>query len=375
MVDPKESPEIPNSAGSKSNPESAGTSQPASGRDPELEALLRSRSSDDDGPSRSTKSRRTKRPKAKTGTSLDRRSKKSKLPVVAGALAAVLLLGGGGTALWMTLDPGEAQIDPDRNKDRTQKVGTKQADPESEKDAPFNNATSDDAVFPVPLDEWQKDIGTQGLGPEDRTELLATLLGSDLDSSAGLLPSEAAGFTSDDLLTINEDGSLNPNYSYWTKESFTADSGQIIERFLNPRFGNWERYQGKGSDPNGIDPAALFPGTFTDDMLKSGEPVVNWLPIYADWSNDNYGRSDLSATGARWYGQVVSSTSEFVFDEETSQYTVNFEADVRFSAYKSNGEKVSEKGKLSIQFVANPGGERGSGGKVLVNRSNLTIGG
>jgi len=374
MVDPKESPEIPDTSGPESNLESAGPLSSTPRRDPELEALLRSRSSDDDG-GVTKATRGKKRPaksRPKTGTSLDRRSRKSKLPIVGAALAGVLLLGGGGTALWATLSDGEAQIDPERNKSRTQEVGTKQVDPETEKDAPFN---TESGVFPIPLENWQTGTGTQGLSPEGRTELLDTLYGSDLSTSASILPSEAAGFTSDDLKVDTEDGSLNPYYSYWTQESFTADSGQIIEKFLNPRFGAWERYQNVGFDPNGIDPAELFPGTFTDDMLKSSEPVVNWLPIYADWSNDNYGRSDLASTGARWYGEVESSTSKFVFDEATSQYTVNFEANVKFTAYESSGEKVSEKGKLSLEFVANPGGERGSGGKVLVNRSNLTIGG
>jgi len=375
MVDPKESSEVPNSATPADGLDRAESVKPT--RDPELEALLKSRSSDDDEgvPAARTRTKRSRNSKgARTGTSLDRKSKKSKTPIVAGALAAVLLLGGGGTALWLTLAPGESQIDPDRNRGRTQDAGTKQADPEDEADAPFN-ADSGSGVFPIALDDWQQGPGTEGLGPEGRTALLETLTGSDLSISASTLPAEAAGFTSDDLNALNADGTLNGYYSYWTQESFTADAGQIVEKFLNPRFGNWEIYQGKGLDPNGIDAAKLFPSTFTDDLLKNGGPVVNWLPIYADWDNDSYGRGDLSATGARWYGEVVSSTSEFVYNEDSSQYTVNFNADVKFTAYKSNGEKVSEKGKLSLEFVANPGGERGSGGKVLVNKSNLTIGG
>lgn len=374
MADPKEFSETPNAALPGDTQGAAETVQPSSGRDPILEELLKSKSVDDEeGTVPSKKSPRSKKQKpAKTGTSLDRKSKKSKLPLITALVAAVLIIGGGGTALWLTLTPGAAQIDPDRNKGKTQAVGEREINPEDEADAAFNTEAG---VFPIPLEEWQKAVGTEGVSPENEAALLQTMLGSDLYSAAGVLPAEAAGFTSDDSLVFNEDGSLNTLYSFWTRESFTSEAGQIIEKFLNPRFGAWEAYQGKGADPNGIDPVSLFPNTFTDDALKTGDPVSKWLPIYADWSNNNYGRSDLSATGQRWYGQVQDSTSEFVWDEASSQYDVTFTANVKFTAYKSTGEKVSEKGVLTLEFVANPGGERGPGGKVLVNRSSLTIGG
>ena len=272
----------------------------------------------------------------------------------------------------MTLSPGSAQIDPDRNSGKTQTLTQKEADPNSEKDAPW---TTEAGKYPITLEPWQTEPATEGITPEAAAALLETLSGTDLNLDAGTLPSEEAGFTSDDSLAVNADESLNSWYSFWTKESYTRDAGQIIEKFINPRFGNWEAYQGRGSDPNGIDPAALFPNTFTDDYLKSGKPVAETLPIYADWANNNYGRGDLSATGPRWYGQIVSSASEFVYDTETGQYTVNFSAEVRYTAYKSNGEKVSEKGTLKLELVANPRSERGSGGKVLVNSSSLTMGG
>jgi len=372
MADPKGSPEIPDEAVPENASETAGSDQPTSARDPELEALLRSRSADSDEgiPAKKT-GRRSSKP-TKTGTSLDRKSKRSKLPLVAIIVAAAVVIGGGGFAAWMNFAPEHSQIDPNRNKDRTQKAGTKPVDPSDEVDAPFNKP---DGVFPVKVPDWAQESGVQGVTPAEREKIESSFYGTDLSTSASILPSEAAGFTSDDSKSDNEDGTLNELYSYWTQESFTTDSGEIIEKFLNPRFGNWEQYQKPGANPESIDPAKQFPNTFTNDMLKSGEPVRSWLPIYADWNSNNYGRSDLSATGARWYGEITDSTSNFVYDDETSQYTVDFKANVKFTAYTHDGDKVSEKGVLSLEFVANPDGERGPGGKVLVNRSSLTIGG
>lgn len=367
MTDPKGSADLPETAGQASTADAV---EPASKRDPILEELLRSKSNDDE-PAATSKKQRRKKKGPQTGTSLDKKSRKSKLPIVAGILAGILVLGGGGYGLWVLYGPA-AEAGEETGNGKTQAAGTKQADPEDEVDAVWNNQES---MFPIKLEDWQMKTGVEGISPEEEALLVGGLLGSDLSTAASILPSEAAGFTSDDGKILNEDGSVNSLYSYWTQEAFLGGAGQAIEKFLNPRFGAWEAYQGRGEDPNSIDPAALFPNTFTADLLGAGAPVKSWLPIYADWSNDNYGRGDLAATGARWYGQIESSQSEFVWDEATSQYVVNFKANVKFTAYKTNGEKATEKGVLTLEFVANPGGEKGPGGKVLVNGSSLTIGG
>lgn len=367
MTDPKGSADLPETAGKMP---AADAVEPVSKRDPILEELLRSKS-DDDAPEAAVKKTKRKKKGPQTGTSLDKKSRKSKLPLVAGILAGVLILGGGGYGLWSLFGP-TAEAGEESGNSKTQAAGTKKASPEDEVDAVWNN---EETIFPIKLEDWQTKSGTEGISPEEEALLVAGLLGSDLSVSSSILPSEAAGFTSDDSKILNEDGSVNSLYSYWTQEAFLGSAGQAIERFLNPRFGAWEEYQGRGKDPNSIEPATLFPNTFTSDLLGSGKPVNEWLPIYADWDNDGYGRGDLAATGARWYGEIESSQSEFVWDESTSQYVVNFTANVKFTAYKTNGEKATEKGVLTLEFVANPGGVKGSGGKVLVNGSSLTIGG
>lgn len=371
MVDPQESSEIPKDSLPEPIEEVDNVNKTTSERDPILEELLKSKSKNAENTANVKK--RKKPVIQKTGTSLDKKSKKSKLPLVAAITAGVLILGGGGTSLWLNLNDDQQQVTSDKNSDKTKPIDkSDENEVESEKDAPWN---TEEGVFPIELKEWQKGSGKEGLNEKEEKELLETLAGSDLNISASILPSEAAGFTSDDSKILDENGSLNPLYSFWTQESFTSETGQIIEKFLNPRFGEWEDYQGQGSDPNSIDPASLFPNTFTNELLESGEPVSSWLPIYADWSNNNYGRDDLSSTGPRWYGSLESSNAEFIWDEESSQYTVDFTGNVEFTTYKSNGEKLSEKGVLTLELVANSDREKGAGGKVLVNRSSLTIGG
>lgn len=380
MANEKEIPETPDSILSE-NGEDA--SIKASGeRDPILEELLRSKSDDD--PVKSPKSKRAKNKRkakagGKTGTSLDKK-RKILSPLVLLVALIVLLLAGGGVVTSMYLMPDKSQISEDKNSGKTQKV--EQGESATEKDpAAEANAiwTEEGKQFPVEKDEWQKNYGGVGAGIDPDSEQFAqvveTYYGSDLDSSAGILPSEAAGFTSDESQIFLEDGSLNPMYSFWTKEVFVGQTGIILEKFLNPTYGLWESYQGKGMDPNSIDPKELFQGVFTKRLLEEGGAVSGWLPIYADWNGNNYGRNDLPDSGPRWFGEIVSSITEFTWDEEIDQYSAQFTGEVRFVSYTSDGKKISQDGTLSLKFVANPSGERGDGGKVLVDQANLTIGG
>lgn len=388
MADEKEIPETPESILSDNGED---LSVAADGeRDPILEQLLKSKS-DDDGdssPASSKKSktqRKQKKSKAvapKTGTSLDKK-KRLVSPLVAIVAASALLLGGGGLAASLYLTPSDSQLisgkDSDKTKDiaGTGKDGEKEfteKDLEKEKMAPWNQEGTE---YPIEMENWQKTGGgvsstvTSDLYPQ----IVETYYGSDFDSSAGILPSEAAGFTPDENLVTLEDDSLNPFYSFWTKELFIGETGVILEKFLNPTYGSWDAYQGKGEDPNSIKPDKLFKGVFTTRLLEEGGAVSSWLPIYADWSGNSYGRNDLPQNGPRWFGEVTSSTAEFTWNEEEEQYSAKFVGQVKFVSYTSEGKKVSKDGTMTLTFVANPSGERGAGGKVLVDQANLTIGG
>jgi len=330
-------------------------------RDPILEELLRSK-----GDAEEPKPRKKGRKAGATGTSLDR--KKSRAPIIAAVVAGALILGGGATAGIMWLTPDQAQVDPDRDADKLKDANgvTREIDPE---EAPWNSG-EEDAAYPIDLEDWQKvESNRAGSSPEELAAVNNALYGSDLFASAGILPSEAAGFTSDDAQAELEDGSLNPLYSYWTQEVFVGEAGAIIERFLNPIYGGWTVYQ--TSAPGSDATTELFPNVFTDSFIDAGTRA----PIYADWEGNGYGRSDLQANNGIWFGSVESSETTFTWDGDMEQYSATFVGNVKFTAYTKDGGTATQTGVLTVDFVANPDGIKGSGGKVLVDSANLSIGG
>lgn len=335
----------------------------SSKRDPILEELLKSKGDADEVAPPRAKGKKTKE---RTGTSLDR--KKSRAPIIAAVVAGALILGGGATAGIMWLAPDQAQIDPDGDSDKLKDANgvTKEIDPE---EAPWNSG-EEDAAYPIDLEDWQKiESNKAGSSPEELAAVNNALYGSDIFASAGILPSEAAGFTSDDSQAELEDGSLNPLYSYWTQEVFVGEAGAIIERFLNPIYGGWTTYQ--TSSPSSIAATELFPNVFTDSFIEAETRA----PIYADWEGNGYGRSDLQANNGIWFGSVESSETTFTWDGDMEQYSATFVGNVKFTAYTKDGGTATQTGVLTVDFVANPDGVRGSGGKVLVDSANLSIGG
>lgn len=246
--------------------------------------------------------------------------------------------------------------------------------------------------FPVDTEEWQEEpfvVENEAKPVEnedgeevmrvdysniDQPSVLQTWEGTSLMNSAGTLPSEAAGFTSDVTKVELEDGSLNPDFSYWTTEVFTLQTGMHIERLINPTVGNWSYYQ--YSQAGGTFQINAIADMFSDDWFErnAGKKLSEYVPVYADWNANDYGMADkLLASGPRWYGKVTDSTSEFVYDMETLQYTVNFTADVSFTSWAKDQTKLEKTGTLTLKLISNANGANSSGYRVVIDDASLKV--
>lgn len=329
--------------------------------------------STDDSSDENVKKRSKKEQKAidKLNRDLNKSSKQRKVKphalAIAGACALVLV--GGvtfGVLQWGSDIFGEQEAE---NK-KTQAIGT-DVDALLEKEHKAFESKQGDENYPVNLADWQKDVP----GSSDTVEsVIGSYYGSDLDMVASVLPSEAAGFTSNqDENVLDGDGTPNPMYSFWTRESFLYETGIILEKFLNPEYGSWYGYQFADGEPENIDVRSHFSRVFTNAALENKAPLREWLPIYADWDSNDYGVRDLPLARARWFGKVESVTADFAWSDQDLQYTVNMVANVKYTSYLNSGERVTKDGVLELELVANPSGEKGEGGRVLVNKSKLTV--
>ena len=200
---------------------------------------------------------------------------------------------------------------------------------------------------------------------------------SDLYAASNMLPSEEAGFTSDDSKAVDETGFPNPMYSYWTQEQFVFDTNMILEMFTNPDVGEWGEYELPGSDP-----AKNFKATSLNPVLSSSlkEKIDNdgakqtniGLPL--DWGNNEYGMAgQFPEFGYRWYGKVNGIKTQMKYDDSSSAYDVTLTADVTYRALLKNGGSIEKQGTLVLDLISGQKENVESSRKILVNNASLTM--
>lgn len=248
--------------------------------------------------------------------------------------------------------------------------------------------------FPVETDDWQEEPFSPELEVKETLEvdgaeipvvdyrnikskdIIDTWEGTSLANSSNMLPSEETGYTADPSKEFNEDGSLNPYYSYWTSEVFTFETGMHVERLLNPTVGSWGIYQYPSYSANSQFGLNSIADMFTNDwrVRNAGKSYSEYVPVYADWDSNSYGMGDqLLVSGPRWYGKVADSVSDFTYNEETFQYDVVFTADVIFTAWTQDQRKLEKTGKLTLNLVSNANGVSNSGYRVVIDDASLKV--
>lgn len=224
------------------------------------------------------------------------------------------------------------------------------------------------SILPVRFDEWEIQPFTQ----LDDSSLPAKKLSQNIFNITTDLPRESAGFTSDKEQAFDSQGGMNPLYSYWTDESFKKETGIIIERFLNPIFGDWVKYQ-KSDHPDNGQLVNLFSDIYTERWKESeGNNPRQYLPIFADWDNNDYGMGDFLAPSVRWVGSIDRGEIITTYDENNQQYSASVTAYITFTSYTQDEKTVVKHGVLHLQLVDNSKNIN-SEKTVLVDSSSLEV--
>jgi virulence-associated protein VagC len=127
-------------------------------------------------------------------------------------------------------------------------------------------------------------------------------------SSTGLLPSASEGYTDNPEKYLNADGTINPEYSYLTKENTLLVIQNDLQRIINPVYGNWTSLQNTGnltSDSSHVDENSwvdlkdMFDPSVAETMTDSAS-ARKVLNLYADW--------DQNAYGGVWSGKAINDS-------------------------------------------------------------------
>ena len=119
-------------------------------------------------------------------------------------------------------------------------------------------------------------------------------------SAYGTLVSKASNpkLTDDVSKWKNDDGTLNPDYSYITAENVIPLIRDDLERLVNPVYGGWTALQDAGrvnvDGKQDNSSWGKFADMFASDVARgmSDEAGVRKVaPVFADWDRNQYGKS------------------------------------------------------------------------------------
>lgn len=276
------------------------------------------------------------------------RSKRKALARAGIALAVVLV--GGGVFGVITLDPFGNAAQPTSTGQPAPGTAAESDEPTKKTLAltPKSFWEEDGKAYPVPSEPWQLAPAPEAPTAEALAPIEQRYAATSLHTAALTLPSEASGFTSAMDQQFDGDGNINPKWSYWTQETFTRDTGLILEKFVNPKFGEWELPQ---YDAAGFS-AVPFESLFTPEWWAAHSGTPKDFPVYADWNGDAYGlKGTLLDGGTRWMGSVTDVEAAFTFDDSTQLYSVDLTAAVTYTAWTQDQKTTTREGTLKLMLV------------------------
>lgn len=241
-------------------------------------------------------------------------------------------------------------------------------DDDSDSEEESNNTSAQDKYEELLNDRFGRESDALQKLYEDSQR---TYEGEALANAAVQLPSREGGYTDDVDKRELEDGSLNPVFSFWTREGFTGEVGVLFNRLLNPVFGDWQNASENGADQGAMD---TLSDLFTSEWLNNNSPGN--LPIV---TTENAPISDvdyLPEGGVRWVGVIdpASESWNFVYDQELKGYSVTYSAKVTYSAWKQDKGVVSFDANLELHMIPNSLGQNtASGNRILIDKASLSF--
>lgn len=282
---------------------------------------------------------------AEAKKSLNRRRGKKAAVVSGAALLAALVIGSPFLIKWVGEDDGQSAQSAESSQSSSFTVPlTPTGETEDYGEEWFEKEST---RYPVKYVDWEKSAYTPGEAIPDGVlnKFTETALYDDT------LPSEFSGYTTD----FAKVGDIT--FTYWSKELFAQQAGNIIEYLLNPDYGHWGGAQKLGQ-PLVEEQVAWFTTESMFTKLVSAEDKANY-PFLIDWNGDGFGLADKLAvpkdsTGTWFYGDAENLTTSFTYHDDLSNYSATVSFDAVYKAFGENKEVYTITRPMTVNFVVNP---------------------
>lgn len=276
------------------------------------------------------------------------------LAIVAVVVVVALLAG----AIWFASQPQNKKIIDDSSTGSSA-IGKSDDDGTNAKTA----STDDGFMSKLGIPEYYQKPNTEMTEDEQKQASFAAIEAAPANAVMALPSSKSnPNLTSDPAKAFNDDGTINPDYSYITMDNVMPLIYDDLQRLVNPVYGQWTALQQVDEvDVNGkatrADALGNLASMFTGDaaaQINGGQNVQSVANVYADWNKDFY--------GGRYAGKVYSDPIVGVpqsFDcdfnvQGNEEDTVTCYAVVKYSG-QTNGMTVEDTKKLTMDYKVNYG--------------------
>lgn len=184
-------------------------------------------------------------------------------------------------------------------------------------------------------------------------------------NAAMSLPSSKSNpnLTSDPAKAFNDDGTINPDYSYITMDNAMPLIYDDLQRLVNPVYGQWtalqqaDRVDVDGMGTEGSAWAALstmFAPDSAASVSAGGDAAKGVISgLYADWNKDFYGGK---FAGKTYHDPIVGVVKSFDCDfdvQGAEEDTVTCYAQVEYSGKTNESNVVKDSKNLTMNYKVN----------------------
>lgn len=225
-------------------------------------------------------------------------------------------------------------------------------------------STDDGFMSKLGIPEYYQKPNTE-LSQDEQKQASSAAIEAAPANAVMALPSSKSNpnLTSDPAKAFNDDGTINPDYSYITMDNVMPLIYDDLQRLVNPVYGQWTALQQVDRiDVNmkGTEDAALgsLASMFTNEaasQIRSWQNVQSVANVYADWNKDFYGGK---FAGKSYHDPIVGVVKSFDCDfdvQGAEEDTVTCYARVEYSGNTNGSNVVKDSKNLTMNYKVDYG--------------------
>ena len=276
------------------------------------------------------------------------------LAIVAVVVVVALLAG----AIWFASKPQNKKIIDDSS------IGSS-AIGKSDGGTNAKTASTDDGFMSkLGIPEYYQKPNTELSQDEQKQASSAAIEAAPVNAVMALPSSKSnPNLTSDPAKAFNDDGTINPDYSYITMDNAMPLIYDDLQRLVNPVYGQWTALQqvdrvdvdGMGTEGSAWSAlSTMFTRESASSVAAGGDSAKGVISgLYADWNRDFYGGK---FAGKTYHDPIVGVVKAFDCDfdvQGAEEDTVTCYAQVEYSGKTNESNVVKDSKNLTMNYKVN----------------------